>query len=388
LIARSRSTKTNDATKLLFAYLLLILYLCLYPWTWVTTADEGNFLKWEPIATRADYLDIALNILFYLPLGTLAVLVQPGPKQRAGRSYGIVAACFILSLAIEITQSRIPGRDSSFRDVAANLTGGAVGVLAGQAFRRYLSVPMLLELRWLYRPVGLFLASTWVAGQLFPFLPILRLQQLRESVSRIRELPRISRLDTYQTFVTCLLLSYVLSVSVSKRAWIRSLGIALLVTVARFFFRGLSFSPIDIVVAASSFLASFLFFSGSAKDARRLVPLVLVLVIGMEFTPLSLAVRPSSFHFVPFATLLEGNRDAVLRILFLKLFVYTTCVLILRDAGLSLLSAAVLVVTTLFAGEVAQQYLPGRTPELTDPLLAAVGAILIVGRLPLRDDRT
>ena len=49
-----------------------------------------------------------------------------------------------------------------------------------------------------------------------------------------------------------------------------------------------------------------------------------------------------------------------------------TFVWLLRDSGLRMRYAAAAAAIILAAIEVTQMYLPGRTPEVTDPLLALI----------------
>jgi VanZ family protein len=48
-----------------------------------------------------------------------------------------------------------------------------------------------------------------------------------------------------------------------------------------------------------------------------------------------------------------------------------------RSAGARWIWALAAPGTILFAGELAQRYLPGRTPELTDLVLLTAGAVLL-----------
>jgi len=64
-------------------------------------------------------------------------------------------------------------------------------------------------------------------------------------------------------------------------------------------------------------------------------------------------------------------------VLFEKVFWYTTLIWLGTRAGLRLRAAtgtAVLLVTMI---EVTQQWLPGRSPEITDPLLTLAFAVLL-----------
>ena len=62
-----------------------------------------------------------------------------------------------------------------------------------------------------------------------------------------------------------------------------------------------------------------------------------------------------------------------------KAFDYGAMVWLLRLGGLRYSRAATLVAATLAICEGARRYLPGRSPELTNPLLALIMALVLWG---------
>ena len=78
------------------------------------------------------------------------------------------------------------------------------------------------------------------------------------------------------------------------------------------------------------------------------------------------------FSWVPFGGMFQSDRMAAMSIVLGKTFIYGTFVWLLRDSGWRMRYAAAAAAITLAAIEVTQMYLPGRTPEITDPLLALI----------------
>ena len=72
-----------------------------------------------------------------------------------------------------------------------------------------------------------------------------------------------------------------------------------------------------------------------------------------------------------------GAADSYYGILFGKLFLYTAILCVERKSGMRWIWALAAPGAILFAGELAQCYLPGRTPESTDVFLLAAGAVLL-----------
>ena len=67
-----------------------------------------------------------------------------------------------------------------------------------------------------------------------------------------------------------------------------------------------------------------------------------------------------------------------------KCFLYGSLLFFLRYLGLSIIKASLLIAPSLFALEWIQQSIPGRTPEITDPLLTLLLAFTLYGFMPQR----
>jgi hypothetical protein len=126
---------------------------------------ERVYLGWDPdwIKRSSDWLDIALNILGFVPFGILMIFAARAKKclsvlvpeclsedKEGTRDAGVgtsgrkkvvvvvlaVVAGFVVSFAIEYLQAYLPSRDSSLRDLVTNTLGTAMGaVIATQLLR-------------------------------------------------------------------------------------------------------------------------------------------------------------------------------------------------------------------------------------------------------------
>jgi VanZ family protein len=69
-----------------------------------------------------------------------------------------------------------------------------------------------------------------------------------------------------------------------------------------------------------------------------------------------------------------------------KIFYYGTAIWLLRAAGAGLARSVSVVAVVLASIEIAQIHLPGRTPEITDPILAVlIGFVLAMLSRPVRE---
>lgn len=173
---------------LFLAYMLLIVYATLYPFSgW---RDAGIAAFEYLTAAKPPYItgfDLAVNVLGYMPYGWLAVLAMypwvRGPKVFVAS----LASGAALALTLEAAQTYLPARFASNVDVACNLAGTAIGALLGIRNTEWLFGKSQL-LRWRMRNVlpgaradaGLVLLALWLITQLNPASLLFGVGDLRD----------------------------------------------------------------------------------------------------------------------------------------------------------------------------------------------------------------
>lgn len=113
------------------------------------------------------------------------------------------------------------------------------------------------------------------------------------------------------------------------------------------------------------------------RHFRVAAVLLLIWLAVDELQPFRFQNPPQPFEWLPFESWFAGSFDAYYGILFRKLFLYTAILWTERRAGMGWIWVLLAPGVILFAGEFAQSYLPGRTPEITDVVLLAAGAVLL-----------
>lgn len=164
------------ARYLFLAYVLLVVYATLYPFSgW---RDSGISAFAFLTASKPPYItafDLVANVLGYVPYGWLAVLALY-PRARGFAALGVTLVTgAALALTLEAGQTFLPARFASNVDVACNLAGTALGALLGMRSASWLFGRSLL-LRWRIRNIlpgaradaGLVLLALWLATQLNP----------------------------------------------------------------------------------------------------------------------------------------------------------------------------------------------------------------------------
>ncbi|HYL24384.1 MAG TPA: VanZ family protein [Burkholderiales bacterium] len=184
-------------------YVLLVVYASLYPLEgWHDHGLSPFAYLSSPWPRYVMTLDVALNILGYMPYGFLCVAALY-PRTPALAAFGIaVASAALLSLSLEAAQSYLPTRVAANLDVLCNLAGAACG-----AALAVLAVPALLggPLQRLRSAAfldgtdidfGLALLALWLFTQLNPATLLFAAGDLREWLA-----PGMGRARAPQFFV-------------------------------------------------------------------------------------------------------------------------------------------------------------------------------------------
>jgi VanZ family protein len=228
------------AAFLTLAYLLLILYASLTPFTgWHAPADPLAFLtaRWPRYWTA---FDLAINAIAYLPLGLLLTLALIPRVHRDVALLGATLTAGAVSVGLEFAQGFLPGRISSNLDSVMNLAGAFVGALIGvRTGSLKVASRHFLWLRSRFRPgvhadLGLALLALWCASQLNPSLPLLVNVATRAPGAALHPdyLPQpFSFLEMGAALFTLLSVGLVLASLVRKR-WQALVGTALLALAA------------------------------------------------------------------------------------------------------------------------------------------------------------
>ena len=164
------------ARYLLLAYVLLVIYASLHPFSGWRDQGAGAFaFLGGGLPRYITAFDLVTNFLAYLPLGFFALLaLHPLLRGTPALVAASLAGC-CLSLALEALQTYLPSRIPSNLDLATN----SLGVFAGAALALRFGVGLLgsgrvyaLRHRWFVAggqyDLGLVLLALWLFTQLNP----------------------------------------------------------------------------------------------------------------------------------------------------------------------------------------------------------------------------
>jgi VanZ family protein len=158
----------------LLTYLLLIVYASWYPFSgWRSTGlSPFVFLNLTPPRYWTGF-DVLVNIVGYVPLGTLLVLAMY-PFVRGVWAVLLAALLgIVVSGAMETVQGYLPSRVQSNLDLLTNSLGCLIGAILGALWARSLldqSRLYRLRRRWFapHASQGLVLLALWPLAQIYP----------------------------------------------------------------------------------------------------------------------------------------------------------------------------------------------------------------------------
>jgi VanZ family protein len=355
---------------------LLIVYGSLYPWHFDFSRAHGQNPLWTLLRSwpyawnRFLIRDAFFNVALYVPLGAAA---YRSLARRLPARWAMVAAVLggvALSAAMEMLQIYVPGRDCSLVDLLTNTIGAAVGAVGVAIWRTDAAWGMPRR-----RDAGaMILAACWAGFQWWPFFPTLGRTALATAFSAWLRTPWFQPVEiwanTAEWFTAALLVEA--AWPTVQEGWI---PVVMAGCLGRLLVRGRVLSMPEVIGAA---IALWLWMA--SRKQRRIamaVGMLTVAIVLRELAPFHFAHSPSAFRWIPFAASLMADRDAALIVLLHKAFSYGALVWLWRRRGAPYWIAGPAIAMALLGCEWLQRYIPGRTPETTDAVMAVLLALLL-----------
>jgi VanZ family protein len=369
--------------RFLLLIVAIIAYGSLYPWNFEFTSAAGNPIRillhaWPGEWDRYVLRDIILNVIIYVPLGLVAALVFRRRRSRAFAAMAAIAFAFLLSLSMELLQVYVPGRDSSLLDVLTNTLGAAAG--AGFAVYFEDSLRRLLERRpSQFRAAATLLLLIWAVSELYPLFPEIGRSHLRQELTLLFRFRGLSIVETWANAAEWFAAGLALD-ALFARMRTFGLAVAMLCVPAQLVITGRSLTLAEIAGALLA-LALWLFVPRDSR-APCCAWMLATAILLRQLQPFYFLAVPQPFSFIPFAATLESSREAATVIITRKAFDYGALIWALRCTGAPFVRAGLAVAAALGVTEAIQTYLPGRSPEITDPLLALLMMVVMRAMSP------
>ena len=358
---------------ILLAVILLIVYGSLYPWEFhsVTGSAFSVLLAGSQVdLDRFGLRDIAVNLVLYVPLGTTACLAF-----RRSRFRYVYVALFgaVLSTAVEIAQVYTLTRRPSLVDVVCNVGGAALGALLVGLFDLDETRPHAAA-----QPGDRGARVLLIIGAayfLFPLFPVYGRAALYEKLRVIYHLPVLQKEIALSFAAVWFALG-----RLGWKAWPRLprwwLAASILLVPAQLFIVERQPQASGFIGAAAG-VGAFELWGQRSQTAICFAWVFALVILLRGLAPFHWQSVPQDFSWVPFGASLGMEWQPAIAILLEKVFWYFTAIRILRDAGMRWRTATMVTAELLAAIEIAQIWLPGRSPEITDPLLAVLGGAVM-----------
>lgn len=367
-------TRSNGMFGVVLLLAVLISYGSLYPFDFLWhTLSWSEFLAFlftpDQQTTRGD---IVGNVVLFLPYGFAVALSLQGRRAWLGSAFWLGSLGFLLALALQIAQFWVPERVPAIGDAWLNLAGIAIGLVIGRQLSHVAHRRMLKgDYGQLHLSIPLLLILFWLAYRWFPFVPTLDLQNIKDAVKPLLKYPSFEPVGIFHDAMAWLVCFRLVKRTPARRLSGMTLSLlALSVLVAEPLFRHNYLSLTNALGLGLAILALPLL---SLRAAPALLCLGLFLAVGLSgLMPFHWAEPANEFRWLPFAGFLDGSMWINSQSLMEKSFFYGSLVFLLHDAGSRWRLAGITVAIWLALIEFAQIFLVGRTPEITDPLLAVL----------------
>ena len=355
---------------------VLVLYGTLYPFDFMVGAHPGDIIDLFAASLRRPpgRGDVLSNVVLFLPFGFFAMqsLLR---VPRLLRLILVVLFGTALSLAIECTQSYLPDRVTSVSDLALNAFGSLVGAIAGWADWR----GHLARMQGNARQAAMFpllLLAAWLGYRLFPYVPTIDLQHVKNALKPIfsSEIPPV---DVLRYVVVTLVVGRLLqALTTPGQALIGAVLIPIGVVAAKPFIMTKVIAPAEVVGVAIGVVLWVALLARMHRRTGLIAVLLFAQIIIQGVLPFELRDEPVMMSLIPMKGLEGGSMAMALQSFFEKVFLYGALVWLLVEAGRGLVFTLVASTLMLTMVELLQMFLVGRSPEITDPLLAIVMGIV------------
>lgn len=373
---KPRRNRERPFVWITLAVLAVIVYGSLYPFDFRprgTWTGAVTYLLSTPFASP-DRGDILSNVLLYLPLGLFAARalrrIRPTPRVLI-----VAGAAGLLSASIEIIQFWDFTRAPELSDVAANLGGALVGATA----ELFLRADRFPRMKW--RPFTMLLVVCAAGWFLSPFIPALRPIHYARALRILTVAPPFEPLIIFKFLVIWLALATLLHALFgvrSKAILPPAIAVALL---ARFANPFLPLTRAEILGAILAAILWIAFFEKTPARVKIVAAAFAAYVFLDALRPFTFLSDPRAFGWSPFLAFMNGPRGYATQVFLEKTFTYGTLVWLFAESGLSFARATLLAVVLVTVSRVAQMWLPGRSAELTDPLMVLIvaGVFKLIG---------
>ena len=348
----------------------VIVYGSLYPFAFRVPAADSDALPHllSTWANRPGRGDLISNIALYIPLGFFALRAFRDGIPAWQRLALVTIFGATLSLAMEYTQFFDQGRDSTLLDVYTNVTGTILGAVGGLVLGERFTLPLLGNIA-AEREAALLIVA-WLCYRLFPYVPAIDLHKYWDALKPIVFHPVLTPYELFRhTTIWLAIFLLIEAIFRHRRPFLCILAFAAGVVFARILIIG---SILSIAEIAGAVLALALWLLLGADHRLRRVAIALLflgVVTAIRLEPFDFGPA-GAFNWTPFYGFMHGSVEVDVQAFCEKCFLYGGSIWLLGRLGFTLPLATITVALLLFATSALEIFLPGRSAEVTDGIIA------------------
>jgi VanZ family protein len=338
---------------------------------------------WDIAPGRGDLL---ANIVLYLPIGFFCVRIFPARMSEPLRFMLTLLFGTALSGCVELAQYYDPGRVPSAGDVYTNAFGTAVGAVAGIVFAYDIRLSLVREIR--ARPFPALLLASWLGYRLYPYAPTINLHKYWDALKPLVLNPQLVRYDCFRYAVMWLTIAALLETIAKQRRSRRLLPLFAAAVIAAKITIIAQELTLNEVVGMGAGFAIWLTIIGQPFRVRAflIVMPLLVYIVLWRLEPFQFDSVARPFGWLPFYSMLNGSLAVNTESYLEKVFYYGSTIWFMAEAGLPIWLGGLTTAALLFATSVAEIYLPMRSAEVTDAVMALISALLASLLTPKSED--
>lgn len=357
---------------LLAAFTLLIIHASLYPWDLGSRTKPAVPFSFVPRLNRFLLRDAVSNLLFYAPFGAAFVLASR--RRTIKVVFTATAAALLLSGTLEAIQATQRTRSSNALDLVCNVAGAGATALAMYFYRdriRRFAAAVSPERRGM--PGAWILLGLWVCFKFYPGLPLLSRTRLMDRIGLAAE-TSLSGWDVAAFAAEWIAVARLLELGTGGSAGCLAVVFSILIVPARLLFDGPVPGFSELLGACIGGLIWANWVSGRTRGTAFAAWAALVSLAIASLAPFEFQGPAHEFGWMPFGATLKAERTGAIGVLLGKLFRYGAAFWLLQRSGMRYGRAAAVLGAVAVGIETLQRWLPGRSPEITDLLLALFAA--------------
>jgi VanZ family protein len=372
----------------------LIVYGSLYPFHFDVPWTEAGPDSWKVLTFQPSSKgDLLANLLLYAPFGAVFTLLlgrwsSGGEPRRSVLLFRalivtallVAGAALALSLGLEMLQTLESERVASLTDVAMNVLGALAGAtLVAATGTAHYGRPGFAASIGSVAP--LVIVGVWALGASLPWVPTLDWQKYKDALKPLVDGRSLDSVPVLFELTGWLVVAFVLRELTGRANRLPALLALLAVTLlAQIVVADNALSPEELLGAGLALILVVSVPDGPPRlSAASLAVLLAASFVIDGLAPFAFSSVPSPFGWVPFrGTLESGSPLGAIATWFEKAFVYVALSWLLLRAGAAAGTSITMVGVIVLGVEQLQRYVPGRTPEITDPLVALLVSTLFL----------